>query len=66
MNKNLIQSAKPTDQSQYQMGFMDGTRYHADGHTELLSRYQSGSADYRMGWNASVESPRSIDPDFAS
>ena len=66
MTQLLTQIAQPTNQAEYQQGQMDGIRYHADGHSELYSRYEGGSADYRMGFDASKESPRVIDPDFAS
>jgi hypothetical protein len=66
MKQLISQTAQPVNQAEYQAGLMDGTRYRADGHLELLSRYENGSADYRMGWDASVENPRAIDPDFAS
>jgi hypothetical protein len=66
MKQLLSQSARPTNQSEYQTGLMDGNRYHGEGHTELYSKYENGTADYRMGFDASKESPRVIDPDFAS
>lgn len=66
MNKMLSQIAQPTDQAEYQTGLMDGTRYRADGHDELLSRYETGSKDYRLGWEASAESPQAMDPGYAS
>lgn len=56
----------PSNQSEYQAGLMDGTRYRADGHTELLERYENGTTSYRMGFDASEHHPRAIDPDFAS
>ena len=66
MTQLFAQIAQPTNQSEYQSGLMDGTRFHADGHTELMDRYAGGSSSYRMGFDASRESPRAIDPDFAS
>lgn len=66
MNQLLSQIARPVNQSEYQSGLMDGTRYHADGHMELMSKYETGSKDYRLGFDASKEAPRALDPDFAS
>lgn len=62
----LSQIARPVNQSEYQMGRLDGLRYFVEGHTELYSRYENGSSDYRMGWDAAKEEPRAQDPDFAS
>jgi len=56
----------PEDQAEYQAGLMDGTRYRADGHHELLEKYEKGSKDYRLGFDDAEKHPRSIDPDFAS
>jgi hypothetical protein len=66
MKQLISQTAQPVNQSEYQTGLMDGTRYRADGHLELLSKYENGSADYRMGWEASAESPPAMDPGYAS
>lgn len=66
MTQLLAQIAQPIDQAEYQQGQMDGARYHGEGHTELLGKYETGSRDYRMGFDVSKESPRAIDPDFAS
>lgn len=61
-----IATHSPSNQSEYQAGLMDGTRYHADGHSELIERYERGTPSYRMGFVASEKHPRAIDPDFAS
>lgn len=66
MTQLLAQIAQPTNQAEYQQGQMDGARYHGEGHTELLGKYETGSRDYRMGFDVSKESPRALDPDFAS
>lgn len=56
----------PSNQADYQAGLMDGTRYHADGHSELMERFDRGTPSYRMGFVAAEQHPRAIDPDFAS
>lgn len=61
-----IATYSPTSQSEFQSGLQDGTRYRADGHMELMQRYDTGTASYRMGFDASENHPRAIDPDFAS
>lgn len=61
-----IATHSPSNQAEYQSGLMDGTRYRADGHMELMERYESGSSSYRMGFDASERHPRALDPDFAS
>jgi hypothetical protein len=66
MNKMLSQTARPVNQVEYQTGRLDGLRYYGEGHSELYSRYESGSSDYRLGFDAAKEEPRAIDPDFAS
>ena len=66
MNKMLSQIAQPTSQADYQSGRMDGTRYRADGHVELMSKYDTGSTDYRLGFDASAEAPQAMDPGYAS
>ena len=66
MMKTQIGYHTPSNQTDYQMGLMDGTRYRADGHLELMDRYNSGSRDYRMGFDDSAAMPRAMDPDYAS
>ena len=66
MTQLLAQSAQPTNQAEYQQGQIDGTRYYGEGHSELIERYETGSRDYRMGFDVSKQSPRALDPDFAS
>lgn len=66
MTQLLAQIAQPTNQAEYQQGQMDGTRYYGEGHTELYGRYETGTASYRMGFDVSKESPRALDPDYAS
>jgi len=65
MNTQIAHN-KPSNQSEYQAGLMDGTRYRADGHIELMQKYESGTKDYRMGFDASAVHPRALDPHFAS
>jgi len=62
----MKQTLNPSNQADYQAGLMDGTRFYADGHQELMERYDRGSASYQMGFEASKEMPRALDPDFAS
>jgi len=66
MEKLISQIARPANQAAYQSGLMDGTRYYGDGHAELMDRYKDGSSDYRLGFDAASQSPRAIDPDFAT
>jgi hypothetical protein len=66
MKMLLSQIAQPTDQAEFQQGQMDGARYYGEGHTELMAKYENGSLDYRMGFDVSKESPRALDPDYAS
>jgi len=66
MKQTQSSAQTPENQSEYQAGLMDGTRFRADGHLELLEKYKTGSKDYRMGFEDSERHPRAIDPDFAS
>lgn len=66
MKQLLSQIAQPSNQAEYQAGLRDGTRFYADGHMELYTKYEAGTADYRMGFDASREAPRALDPDYAS
>ena len=66
MTQLLSQIARPANQADYQLGVMDGTRYYGEGHTELYERYEQGTKSYRLGFETGQESPRALDPDFAS
>jgi hypothetical protein len=66
MTQLLAQIAQPTNQAEYQTGLRDGTRFYGQGHMELYTKYETGTADYRMGFDASREAPSVLDPDFAS
>jgi hypothetical protein len=66
MTQLLSQIAQPVNQAEYQQGQMDGARYYGEGHSELIDKYESGTRDYRLGFDVSKESPRAMDPDYAS
>lgn len=66
MTQLLSQTAQPVSQAQYQQGRLDGERYYGEGHKELIERYHGGTADYRMGFDASIETARAQNPDYAS
>jgi hypothetical protein len=54
------------DQTEFQKGRMDGTRYLVDGHMELLDQYTNGTSDYRIGWDVSIDQVAKRDPSYAS
>jgi hypothetical protein len=56
----------PLSQSDYLLGQQDGTRYYADGHTELAEKLKEGSHAYQLGFESAKDMPAAQDPGYAT